>query len=81
LGEYRLLLHREHHDLRVGCPLAQPANCLDARTARHAQVEHEHMRPVTMNVAHGRGQIVCFGDHLYALLALESSRKLRRINA
>lgn len=42
-GERRILLHREHHDLRLGGLGAQPGDRLQARLTAHVEVQHQHM--------------------------------------
>ena len=71
LRERRVLVHRHHHDLRVGRPLAQPADRLDTRPARHVQIEHQHMRLVTDDVPCYSRHVIRFGDHVHTVLAVE----------
>ena len=35
------------------------------------EVEHEHLRTIALNMAHGRVQVTSFGDHLHVFFAVE----------
>ena len=71
LSEDGVVLHRHHHDLRVGRFLLQPADRRDARSARHVEIEHEHMRLVAQHMPRHTRDVIRFGDHVQALLAVE----------
>jgi hypothetical protein len=71
LSEHGVLLHRHDHDLRLRRPLAQPSDRFAARTVRHTQVKHQHVRPVPSDMSKDRRQVTGFGDDLDVILAFE----------
>ena len=69
--ERRLGLHRQHDDLRVGRLGAQRRDRVEARLARHVEVEHQHVGLVAADVAPGGVDVARLGDDLEAVLALQ----------
>ena len=53
--------------------LLQPADRHDARSARHVEIEHEHMRLVAQHMPLHSRDVIRFGDHIQALLAIEKT--------
>ena len=65
-GELRLLLHREHDDVRARRCLEDPRDRGQARLSRHVEVEHEHIGLVAEDVAQRAVDVAGLGDDLHA---------------
>ena len=69
--ERRLLLHRQHDDLRLRRLRADIGDRLQARAAGHVQIEHEHIRGVTAHIASRAVEVTGLGNHFEPGLAVE----------
>ncbi len=58
--------HRQHHRLDVGVAARDPPQRLQARGARHVEVEHRHRGLELLHQRHGVGAVGGFPHHLHA---------------
>jgi hypothetical protein len=61
----------QHHHFRVRRDQLQPRDRLDARSARHVEIEHQDAGPVPSHVSEGHLNVARLGQHLYVGLSLE----------
>jgi len=67
----RLLLHGQDHYVRLGRLLAEGGDGLQARLARHVEIEHQHRRAMAPNVAARGLNIAGLGHNLKLRVAVE----------